>query len=331
MPTLRITYRLPSLIVLQRDPLPDLEFAVEDQHFRVKEPLWDDALSGALPWRRTQQLRRYRLADLLVIDALVPEAAVVRPYSVEGATVTEDGPAFDAVEPIVRNTVQRFLLLPQVETGQAWVGFLHKFSAWHSSPMQYELLDAPGGPMMPTTISEPDIEERWWLTAEKWQRIGEQLATGEDPPLPRILLAEEFAFQIAGRPRSAVLSLAMACEVALKRFLIEVPGAREPLYRYVVEKDRHLSIFDYLDEVLEQATGKRARDHVRATIKRRRVDHRDLRRLFLARNKVAHEGRAYVPSKTNSAVDEDTLDSFRAVTEALITWLDELRFSEGSG
>jgi hypothetical protein len=46
MATLRINYRLPSRVVLQADPLPELEFTVEHQALKVREPLWDDDLAA---------------------------------------------------------------------------------------------------------------------------------------------------------------------------------------------------------------------------------------------------------------------------------------------
>jgi hypothetical protein len=96
----------------------------------------------------------------------------------------------------------------------------------------------------------------------------------------------------AHQMRQAILGLAMACEVALKSFVHEYGGSKDKLYTYVVEKDRELSIFDYLNDVMRCLTGRPIKDVLAAKGK---IDaYRKLENLFKARNKVAHEGRGYL-------------------------------------
>jgi hypothetical protein len=100
------------------------------------------------------------------------------------------------------------------------------------------------------------------------------------------------------------------------------------LYAYVVDRDRELSIFDYLDHVLALATGKQAKEVLQGESAGEKIGYAQLRRLFEARNRVVHQGRAYYPSasgKTEQPVTDEVLDSFIASARLLLGWLDALR------
>src|SRR5262249_26962736 len=133
---------------------------------------------------------------------------------------------------------------------------------------------------------------QYWLTADKWTGIGSALGRDEEAPISRVLLTEGSGFQFSGNTRMCILCLAMACEVAMKNFIREAGGAKDPVYRFLVDKDRELSVFDFLDSVLTSLTGQEAKSVLTEEISGHTA-YFWVRRLFEVRNKVAHEGRAY--------------------------------------
>lgn len=175
---------------------------------------------------------------------------------------------------------------------------------------------------------EPTVDKRWWLTTQAWARIGEQLRTQTEPPLPRVRLHEALGFQFSGNLRLSVLSCAMACEIALKTYIREVHGAREPLYAYIVDRDRDLSVLDYLNDVLKLATGKEAKVLLDQDVNGQKIGYVQLRHLFEARNRVVHRGRASYPSdsrRTEMPVTEEPMSRFITSARLLLDWLDNLR------
>lgn len=224
--------------------------------------------------------------------------------------------------------MRRLLALVQVVTNQYWIGYSPAPIVWFRRPLRSEVYDPESdeGSLHTSRVAEPLIDRKFLLTADRWAEVGRALNAGEEAELTRQLWLEAHAFKANGNLRAALLSCTIACEVAIKTYLYQVHGATEPLYRYVVERDRELSIFDYLDDVLALATGQEPKQvlNPRLGSAAHKTAHHFLKKLFEARNKVAHEGRAYVKSQSGSTitdVNEAMVDKFLEAASGLMSWL----------
>jgi len=319
---LTVTYRLPSIIVLQLAPLPDLTCVIEGRTVTVHEPSLDSQLSVPSLWSAYSASPRYRYGDILNVDV---EVAVPTD---EQERLSVSRPILLSLEPVL----QRLLLLIQVVGKQYWLGYQALPLFWLRHPARYTLADDEGqrSGFGSGGLGEPTIDEAFWLTENKWSAIGQFLAQGQDPPLPRILYQEAWGFWSVGNLRSAILSGAVACEAAIKTYIREVHGAREPIYSYIVDRDRELSIFDYLDDVLEMATGHSTKDALKHEVGGGLSAYTLLRQMFEVRNKIAHEGRAYRRvNRQEIMVDEQMVNWFLTSASGLLSWLENLRGPAG--
>ena len=321
MDGVEFTYRLPSMVVVQRDPIPPLDLEVDGWQVVVHEPGHEPGLSHPGEWNVSFENPRRRYGDMLRIDLLLPPSLDQYPRRTSAML-----PQLDAV---AQTCAKQLATLLPVEAGQFWIGHQPSPLPWFRMAVRMSMVRDDGlATYLGSETVEPTVDKRWWLTTEAWTRIGEQLRTQTEPPLPRVLLYEALAFQFGGNMRLSVLSCAMACEIALKTYIREVHGAREPLNAYIVDRDRDLSILDYLNDVLKLATGKEAKVLLEQDVGGQKMGYLQLRRLFEARNRVVHRGRAYYVSdsgKTEVALTDEVMGVFITSARLLLDWLDNLR------
>src|SRR5690242_3153711 len=104
MPTLLVRYRLPSMVLLQREPLPELELTVEGHQVTIAEPAQIEAWSVSDPRLDNRPGRSDRYGDVLRI-------------ALETATPLSDEPwlacktAFAAHRAFLDRTVARLVTL----------------------------------------------------------------------------------------------------------------------------------------------------------------------------------------------------------------------------
>ena len=130
------------------------------------------------------------------------------------------------------------------------------------------------------------------------------------------LLADAQAAAFQGNIRRAVLELAVACEVFVKRAFFR-PGERSGQVYEALENKRMIDVrvLDLLDVGGTAALGQRFRDYDGAAYK-------DIDHLFRARNKVAHWGEAYFldDAGRRHVVDIRLLSKWWGSIEKLIAW-----------
>jgi hypothetical protein len=281
VPTAVINYRLPSLAVLQVAPIEPISFQEAGVAFTIWPPDWDERFSARGGWiGRENPL--FRLGDVLRVNVSVP--------------VPTDAAQLDFyadIHPIAERVAAKLITWLIVETNQYWLGISPVPFAWAGHPIGWDLYDDGGAVISNERTEHLHIGEEFWLTDERWRRIGERMAGGQVLPLPRVLLLESHGHRAAGNYRSAVLNCAMACEIGVKSFVTECGALKDPLYPYVVEKDREVSMLEYLGEVMKLLTGDDLKGVLDSSLNGEKIGFTQLRRLFEARNKVAHEGVAY--------------------------------------
>jgi hypothetical protein len=114
----------------------------------------------------------------------------------------------------------------------------------------------------------------------------------------------------------AVLELAIACEVAVKRRFFEFDTPAGAAFDYLEDKSRvRVQIVDLIHGVAQEAFGKSFKvDHAQE------YDHVD--HLFRCRNKVAHRGElVFRVGDTKITADAKRIETWWASVDALIQWL----------
>jgi hypothetical protein len=316
VPRVEATYRLPSMILVQQEPLPPLTAQIGHLTFTVFGPLAEPQSGLRGPWSGEWDRDR-RYCDTLRVAVAVPE-----PKAADRTAVSQE--VWPQLRDPLRQLLRRLLEAIAFVTRQEWIGIMPSPMTWYELPVRWEYFEDGGeAPATSGMTTEPVIDLRRRLTAEKWLEVGRWLLSEDELPLPRLLLLESVGLRRAGNVRSAVLTCAMACEVAAKSFARDIGSRRDPLYTYVVDKDRELSIFDYLNDVLEILTGKKTKDVIRAPFMGREVNFSHLEQLFQARNKVAHEGRAYFRrGRSSVVVDDSRLTEFQFAASGFLSYLE---------
>ncbi|HLG71547.1 MAG TPA: hypothetical protein VK009_14070 [Chloroflexota bacterium] len=304
---LEATYRLPWRVLLPQGALTPIQLKERPWVITLEEPHWEgEPVGGSSPPRHANTIK-------VTADGGAPAGAA--------------NEAFPVVEPVLRSVLTRLLALLRAERVMPWPQGQSNPFAWTRYPLQYTYFDDFGNvvPEGSGGTGLAAIDPFFWLTDDKWKRIGKALQSHEEPSLPTLLLGEADEFHVNGEIRSTVLACAMACEIAMKTFVRKAGGARDPVFEYIVDKDRELSVFDYLDDLLNLILGVKPKEILKIDMGSLKADYTDLRRLFEARNKVAHEGRAYYRNSGGNAVDVDDaiLGRFVVIARALVSWLEE--------
>jgi hypothetical protein len=157
------------------------------------------------------------------------------------------------------------------------------------------------------------------------KRLTRAISQKRVPQIHEEFLSDAQASAVRGNIRRAVLELAIACEVAVKRkFFGRATGKRtvDRLLRYLDDNgDIRPRVIDVVNKAAKAVFGNSFKDFHQAAFA-------DLNQLFQCRNKVAHRGQPVFHNQTGAmqtATDGDVerwLDSARV----LFVWLKTLRF-----
>ncbi len=158
------------------------------------------------------------------------------------------------------------------------------------------------------------------LQAKHDQRLIRALGRRLVPKLHEELLSDAQAAALRGNLRRAVLELAIACEVAVKRkFFGSSSGGRTIEY---LEDKRHFEV-----PVIE-LIGKAAEDVFGETFKSAHsAAHADIENLYQCRNKVAHRGQLIFRPQTMpvQTATPEILGQWLSSARVLFVWLKKLR------
>jgi len=207
----------------------------------------------------------------------------------------------------------KFLTWARAANGQWWTGL-------NGDPCQLvwrsQLLDEAGN-VLPIGYPGPHASlirdaAKIALSGETASRIIGEIMKGADPPLERIFLsdAQFLAFRSEWRNlRHALLMAAIACEIAVKRYMRNVASPdQQPLVELALANPRDVSMAaaSLFDKGCKAVSGKSLREENKDLYKR-------LERLFRDRNQVAHSGGAEL-------ADDALIAHVRTAREA-IEWL----------
>ena len=141
-----------------------------------------------------------------------------------------------------------------------------------------------------------------------------------DPTVPTLyeeILSDAQTALFEGNIRRAVLELAIACEIIIKRKIFSEESPAGAAFDYLEDKSQvRVRVLDFIDRIAVEAFGKSFRvdqgDHFN------NIDH-----LFRCRNKVAHRGILSYRDDSGASiqVDYETVSSWWISVSTLIEWL----------
>jgi hypothetical protein len=155
------------------------------------------------------------------------------------------------------------------------------------------------------------------------QKLSHALRKSLVPSLQEELLEDARSAAMRGNIRRAVLELAIACEVAVKRKFFGRSTGGQTLAFLEDQKGFQLPVVQLLDSGAREVFGQSFKDHSPKALE-------DIEHLFRCRNKVAHRGRpVFRPVRGgNVAVQTATMatvEEWLASARALLVWLKKLR------
>lgn len=165
------------------------------------------------------------------------------------------------------------------------------------------------------------------LTADRDTELQETLENPVRPELWEELVSDAQQAAFVGNFRRAILELAIACEVLLKRVFLGATETTDAAFEYLEEKGLlRMPVIDLLDGVARRAFGTSFRD-VSAE------DYQSIDFLFRCRNKVAHRGLlAYRDDRgVSHEVDRETLLQWWKSVDKMISWVRSSAVAEPRG
>jgi len=158
------------------------------------------------------------------------------------------------------------------------------------------------------------------LTAELEPELEKAIENELKPELTEELLSDAQAAIFQNNYRRAVLEMAMACELAIKRTYFSKSTAAGRAHEFMEDRQKiSMNITDYIDGVAEFALGE---TFLKATSK---GDFINIQHLFRGRNKIVHRGDLVFRDDKNKEhrIDHAVLVRWWISVEKLFAWLDK--------
>ena len=155
---------------------------------------------------------------------------------------------------------------------------------------------------IPISFNEEAIKRESLINQIVWEHICGDLASEFEPDLARTFLLDAQDEALSGNINIAIVCTAIACEIFTKRFISSKAKINNnEIYDYIIDSVHEISVVDLLHVPLKSL--------IRFSIKEKYSGlWKDLKRLFQARNNVAHVGKCYYMSKsgkTKTPVDHE--------------------------
>ncbi len=250
---------------------------------------------------------------------VVPDEKGVRDYTVQAQYFSERIEEYGAAALEATNRVIRFFKF------RLRTPFLQEFPAGHHAFRNAKWTDPSGnlvGKGMMAFVAR-GIPGLWGqLSVEKLrpESIGHlQTAIEEriEPTLPEQILSDAQTAIFEKNLRRAVIELAIACEIVVKRSFFSSDSPAGAAFDYLEDKSQvRVTVKDMIDRVAHEAFGKSfLEDHPSQYW---HVDH-----LFRCRNKVAHRGElSFRDDKgQNIAVEQELVSDWWRAVNTLVGWL----------
>lgn len=154
------------------------------------------------------------------------------------------------------------------------------------------------------------------LTFGDSQKLQEALANSIEPSLFEQILADARTALFEQHLRRAVLELAIACEILVKRTFFSENAISGVAFEYLEDKSKiNVKVLELIDGVAKEAFGRSFReDHP--------TDYRSIDHLFRCRNKVAHRGvLSYREDSIVYTVDENLIKTWWSAVDRLHSWM----------
>jgi len=154
-------------------------------------------------------------------------------------------------------------------------------------------------------------------SAVTWTQILGSFREGQEPDLARSLLVDAEESLRTERLREAILHLAVSCEVAVGDYLQKTGRLNDPSIKQIRKENRSFAE-KYLHQIPIKLAG-------RSLLQDNPTAFELIRRLYLTRNKVAHEGRCYYKEGgLEVRVDDKRAAEFLRAAESALEWIVEL-------
>ena len=212
-------------------------------------------------------------------------------------------PIFDRANDVARAIANDLLAWTRSQYRHSWLGLSHE-PAHEAGPAS--LIEAESGRRLPIGHSYVGVSQfrntDLALSLSELHALLDSVRAEASPPIPESLLsdAQFLAWELHPPDATrAVLMAAIACELKVKESLRDrCPDDQADLLDYVLENPREITVTaadGLFDKLMEVAQGRSLRRADGELFKR-------IRRLFEARNAIAHRGLAPAPEEASELV-----------------------------